>query len=369
MGDGPLKICLVTPLPPPNGGMGKWAKLICDHAGRQCDVALRVVDVSPRWRAIDDMVVWKRVVIGGLTMLWHAMKVTWHLARGCRAMHVCTPGQLAVFRDILLMRIARLFGVRPIYHLHFGRIPELAEANNAEWKRISRALSVAHTVLAIDKKTEQAIRKHRPDVRLMYVPNCIDFSTLPSNVTPDERTLLLLGWVLPEKGVGELVGAWNELDLPGWRLIIAGPGKVEYQQTMMRQYPQKPVEFTGQLSYEQAMQLLARCTLFVLPSHTEGFPFVILEAMALRRPIIATTVGAIPEMLEGGCGILIPPRNADALRAALAGAIADPAACRAMALKAERQAQCRYALPAVYAMIRDQWFASVRDSRDSGVHA
>ena len=63
------------------------------------------------------------------------------------------------------------------------------------------------------------------------------------------------------------------------------------------------------------------CGIFVLPSYTEGFPNVILESMACGCAIIATTVGAIPELIgeEDGRqnGVLIPPRNADALKKAL----------------------------------------------------
>jgi len=49
----------------------------------------------------------------------------------------------------------------------------------------------------------------------------------------------------------------------------------------------------------------------VLPSHTEAFPFVVLEAMALGKAIVATDVGAIPEMLAWECGILVKPKDVE----------------------------------------------------------
>jgi glycosyltransferase involved in cell wall biosynthesis len=63
----------------------------------------------------------------------------------------------------------------------------------------------------------------------------------------------------------------------------------------------------------------------VLPSHTEGFPNVILEAMSHGLPVVATSVGGIPEILENGGGIVIPPKDTEALKSAMELLIADEA--------------------------------------------
>ena len=62
-----------------------------------------------------------------------------------------------------------------------------------------------------------------------------------------------------------------------------------------------------------ALEEVSKCGLFVLPSYTEGFPNVIVEAMLLKKPIIATTVGAIPEILSENCGMLIKPKSSNDL--------------------------------------------------------
>lgn len=68
----------------------------------------------------------------------------------------------------------------------------------------------------------------------------------------------------------------------------------------------------------EASSLLKAFDIFVLPSAKEGFPYVILEAMAAGLPIVATSVGAIPEMIENEkSGLLVPPRNPDLLRSAI----------------------------------------------------
>jgi glycosyltransferase involved in cell wall biosynthesis len=84
---------------------------------------------------------------------------------------------------------------------------------------------------------------------------------------------------------------------------------------------------------------------FVLPSHTEGLPLVALEAMRAGIPIVASAVGGLPELLQGGrCGVLVPPGDVDALADALLELAREPAkraefAQRAQAATAERTAE------------------------------
>jgi glycosyltransferase involved in cell wall biosynthesis len=81
------------------------------------------------------------------------------------------------------------------------------------------------------------------------------------------------------------------------------------------------LKFSGQQNKEQVLEIMSNSPLLVLPSYTEGFPMVIIEAMAMGCAIIATDVGAIPEMLalsgDKPCGIGISCRNADMLEKAI----------------------------------------------------
>ena len=61
--------------------------------------------------------------------------------------------------------------------------------------------------------------------------------------------------------------------------------------------------------------------LFCLPSYSEGCPNVVVEALACGRPVVATRVGGIPELVKGTCGMLIPPRDIGELRRALDAAL------------------------------------------------
>ena len=71
--------------------------------------------------------------------------------------------------------------------------------------------------------------------------------------------------------------------------------------------------------------LLAACDIVVQPSHWEGFGLVLVEAMAARRPVVATAVSAIPEVVrDGETGLLVPPHDPDALARALLQLCGDP---------------------------------------------
>jgi glycosyltransferase involved in cell wall biosynthesis len=347
----------VAPFPPPYGGIARWTQIITQHARRTGAVDLRLVDTAPRWREIHDLRPWRRWLFGSFHGIGLLARVAWNLACGCRALHITTSGQLAIHRDIAMMRLARFLGVPVIYHLRFGRIPELAESGAREWRLLAKALRLATVVVPIDRHTETVLAAHLPGLDLRLIPNCADVAALPSPgaLTPAGGTVLFLGWVIPAKGIHELLQAWERLDVPGWRLIIAGPYESAFHQELTRSYPLARVEFTGPMNHAESMTLMAKSDIFLLPSHTEGFPNVIAEAMALGRPILATSVGAIPEMLEGGCGRIVPPQDAHALCAALRDLIGNEKLRLSLGMAAQAKLQRHYTLDAVFSQLLALW--------------
>ena len=92
--------------------------------------------------------------------------------------------------------------------------------------------------------------------------------------------------------------------------------------------------------------------MFVLPTWREGFPNVVLEAMAAGLPVVATPVGAIPEAIrEGEEGFLVPVQDAPALTAALRRLIDDPALRLALGAKARKRAVEVFSIEAVTAQL------------------
>ncbi len=355
-----LKVCLVAPLPPPYGGIAHWTTLVRGSAESQSEIALRIVDVAPRWREVTDLTIWKRVVIGGWQMIWRQLRaVLWNLVCGCRVIHIATAGQLSLHRDLAIIRLGRLLGVPTVYHIHFGRVPELALSRTREWDLICRAMRKAHTVVPIDAETERTIREQLPEVNVARIPNGIDLGNLPMAVPARPAgaspTVIYLGWVIPTKGIDELLQAWTELGATGWRLGIVGPVDQSYRDQLSRKHCVEDVEFHGERPHSEAMEILAGADIFVLPSHTEGFPNVVLEAMALGRPIIATAVGAIPEMLQGDCGIVVPTKDVASLRQALLIVMSDERSRVDMGRRAQLRVRNEYGMPAVFERLARTW--------------
>jgi len=180
------------------------------------------------------------------------------------------------------------------------------------------------------------------------VPNGVDFSAFPVPTQHCEiNTLLYLGHIMPSKGIDELLFAWDALQLQGWRCQLVGKAGEAYRKELLKRTYLENVEIFPEVSHGHAMQFLANADVLVLPSHTEGFPYVVIEGMASGKPIIATSVGAVPEMLGDSCGILVPPHDANALKKALNRVCSDFSLRLSMGENGRRKAQSLYSVERV----------------------
>jgi len=359
MNNDPLNVCLVAPLPPPNGGITRWTDLVRKYAQARTDVKLDIVDTSPHWRAIDDLAVWKRALGGGLQLLRDYARVMRVMHSRPDAIHLTTSGQLAVVRDLAILATARQMGIPAVYHLHFGRLAEIARENSSEWRLLARAIRMARSVVAIDPGTEVAIAHHLPEIRVLRIPNGVDLKALPANTPASSPTVLYLGHVIPSKGLSELVQAWAGVSIEGWKCLVAGAGSEIYRRELLDRFSPEHMEFLSEQSHANAMFLLAKADVLVLASHTEGFPNVIIEAMAMGKAIVATSVGAIPEMLAGDCGVLVPPRDVNALREGLHRILSDANLRTAVGVRARSKARTEYAMDRVLEQLVAAWREAV----------
>lgn len=356
-----LRIGLVAPLPPPYGGIGNWSLLVREYARRRDDVCVDFVDISPRWREISDFAVWKRIVGGGAQLVRDFVRFLRLLRKKPHVIHVTTSGQFSIVRDLVILATARIARTPAVFHIRFGRVPEIAQARTYEWRLLALALRMADTVIAIDLATADTIQRRVPQVRTQLIPNGVDLNRLPqSNNGTGERTVLFLGWVIPTKGIEELVSAWSKARIDGWRCVIAGPGSDGFRQDVQRRFSPVGLEFLPEQSHEDAMRLMAAADVFVLPSHTEGFPNVVVEAMAFGKPIVATSVGAIPEMLAGNCGLVVPPHDAVALGDALRDLCGNSSLRTELGVRAQAKARSEYSMERVMEQLMAVWRNAAR---------
>lgn len=356
-----MKICLVAPIPPPYGGIANWTRLLTSYAQKQGDVQVIGINTAPQKRNLDGRTLFDRVVVQGAAMLRQKQELLSVIKKEHPdAVHITTSGSLAVFRDILLLRTAKKKGIPSVYHIRFGRIPQIAEQNTAEWKRLKKAFSLASIVIAIDRKTEQAIKMHAPETTVCYIPNPFDLKSLEqcsiSLKKERKKELVFLGWVVKTKGIEELLGAWEHLSKkhPEHTLRIIGPYAPDYLKELKDRFRCDRVIFDGEKKHDEALVLLSSGEIFVLPSYTEGFPNAVLEAMALELPIVATDVGAIPDMLEG-CGKVIPAQNEHALLHTLDRLLSSPKEAESLGKKARQRLEREYGIDRIFEEYKSLW--------------
>jgi 2-deoxystreptamine N-acetyl-D-glucosaminyltransferase/2-deoxystreptamine glucosyltransferase len=109
-------------------------------------------------------------------------------------------------------------------------------------------------------------------------------------------------------------------------LVICGPDHQEghYQRLAAGLGLEGRVSFVGEKTAAEVQALIGRCLLLVLPSRHETFGMALLEAMARGKPVVASAVGGIPELVSPSAGLLVPPHDVAALAEALERLAADP---------------------------------------------
>jgi len=146
----------------------------------------------------------------------------------------------------------------------------------------------------------------------------------------------LVSW----KRVASIIEAIERMDDVG--LLICGDGpERNHLQTLARDLGlTERIYFAGRRNREETLALMAGCDIFVLSSTYEGLPHVLLEAMSMGLPVIATSVGGTPEVVKNGeTGILIDDGDAETLRSAILRLIDSPETLRSMRNKTELEAK------------------------------
>jgi hypothetical protein len=129
----PIKICLVSPIPPPIGGISMWTSLMQQYARNRRDIRFIHVNTSPRWRKIHDLVMWKRLVGGGIQLISNFIELIIALLKKPDVIHLTTSGSIGTIRDLVIMITARIYHIPVVYHMRFGRIPIIALKRSFEW--------------------------------------------------------------------------------------------------------------------------------------------------------------------------------------------------------------------------------------------
>jgi glycosyltransferase involved in cell wall biosynthesis len=259
---------------------------------------------------------------------------------------------------------AHLADVRPdIVHNHMFRAEvvgtKAAIALATAGHRRPFVISTVHSSRVRPPEDQEQLRRLTPSMdRLIVVSRAIDAKVVQEGRLGAERVLIyngvdlerydslepcctlrdeydmepgavlvgVVGRLELEKGHPTLLEAWPQVleQVPGAYLLIVGEGSRQdaLRQIAREQGVERHVIFTGRR--DDIPAITAALDVAVLPSYREAQGLTILEAMAMSRPVVASNVGGIPEMVQDGVtGLLVPPRDPRALAAAIARLLVD----------------------------------------------
>lgn len=207
-------------------------------------------------------------------------------------------------------------------------------------KRLTRpVLHAAQRILVVSEDLGRvAARDYDADpARIRAIPNGCDATIFHPQSRADARTALgidadaelvvYVGRLVPEKGLRELLDAMARLapQRPKLQLALIGDGPMRAElDARIAADPALRVRLPGAQGPHEVARWMAASDLVTLPSYSEGHPNVLVEALACGRPVLATPVGGIPEVVDADCGLLVPARDAVALAGGLRDALERP---------------------------------------------
>ncbi|WP_135553062.1 glycosyltransferase [Paenibacillus cymbidii] len=252
------------------------------------------------------------------------------LAQRLRALGLPAPdivhAHFAYPYGMAALHMNELWRAPTVLTLHGSDVNVFPDVNGLSRKRFVRAVTGPDAVLAVSgalARRTKLLTGREPLVRPVGI-NLQPYRELPGRTAarrllglPESKRLVLyVGNLLEAKGIRDLLAALLRLDAEYTRAVFVGGGPLQGE------VERCPLAVAAGVQPNERIPLyMAAADVLVLPSYREGLPTVLVEAGAARLPVVATNVGGIPELLEGGRGACVPTGSpgelADAIRTAL----------------------------------------------------
>lgn len=223
-----------------------------------------------------------------------------------------TPSKLSLPRDALIIMMARYAKIPIAVHFHgnLGKFSSMCGIRGILLKFVLRNSTV--NILMNTDSLAQA-KQIAPSVPARYVPNFIEKIPHLNSVVPESSNsngaplALFVGGICKSKGALDFLKACAKVrNLRAQLVGIPVPGIIKECRDLTGKFGMSDrVIFSGGMPHDEVMQTLRKADIFCLPSHGEGFPVSVLEAMASGLPVVATKVGAIPDIVDEGQGGLL----------------------------------------------------------------
>jgi glycosyltransferase involved in cell wall biosynthesis len=248
--------------------------------------------------------------------------------------------------------LARVAGRPYIFHLHGGGFTRFYDEESG-WlgRRLIRStLQHAALIIALSEEWRERLLRICPVARVEVLHNAVAVPDIQELRSLDGRdsTLLFLGHLLRDKGVYDLVRAFAKVarKFPRAKLVLGGTGDLEGVQKLAAELEiSDRLSCPGWLGPHDKSAALASSLIFLLPSHAEGMPMALLEAMSWGLPVIATPVGGIPQVVDHEVsGLLVAAGDIEALAGQIERLLADPALRKRLGANARTRIEIDFSL-------------------------
>ncbi len=352
-------IFIACPWTPVGGGMFKVADYLIGAQSRAAGAAPSLAGPPAQLQPLDT-----RGDGSPLRSLWTLARALGRLARArldgeVAGVHVNMAERLSLARKSVVIVACRLLGVPVVLHLHAAQLHRAWPRLPAPARALVRGVfSLPRACVVLGRQSADFVTRALgvPESRVEIVTNGVPAPALVRR-RPDADGLRLLfaGNLSDRKGLPELLQAMAHPALAGLpvTLTVAGGGDVPHYREMADQLGlDDRIRFAGWTEAPRLMALMAQADALVLPSHDEGLPLVVLEALALGLPVVCTPVGEIPDHLQDGRhACFAPPGDAAALARVLARVLGDASLRQRLSLEGRALWQREFSMDRFFARI------------------
>jgi glycosyltransferase involved in cell wall biosynthesis len=245
--------------------------------------------------------------------------------------HLHCASDTSFVRKAMLLWASWFCSIPVVMHIHGSDFHDYYEKSPRIVQSMIRStLTRASAVVALGEGRAARLQEIAPAARITVIPNAVRPACSVAQQTDGKPVhVVFLGRIGERKGTFRLLEAWAELArdtnfAAAAILTIAGDGEVERASHRVRELGlQDSVQVRGWLSECEVGQLLDSAHVLALPSRNEGQPMAVLEAMARGLCVVASGVGGLPEMIGGGCGVIVAPDDVVAIASALRLVVGD----------------------------------------------
>lgn len=306
------KTIFAMPIGPPFGGMTTYTEMLRESAVFRNGTAI-LFDTTPP----PSSRFFRRLLhaFGKLREL-----ITTVRSERPAAVYFMTSDFLGFYEKSLLALCCRGLGAKTVLH-PVGSFIDFYGAARSRWL-IRLLLRQLNAVIVVQRRVQSYIACLAPGTPVWLIPNPVDCRRLPKKTngvaTDGLIRILFIGALVKEKGVLDLVEVVrrHQTELRGTMLTIVGDGPLfaECGRRIEAHRLETCIELKGFVDDDTKACCLSKSHIFCLPSHTEGTPISVLEAMGSGLPIVATNVGGIPSIVQHGVhGWLAEPGDIAAL--------------------------------------------------------